>query len=90
MNLTTQVTVDFLSKIPIKQISESQQQSIIKLVDKILSLNKRLNEIGDKKTDEKARIEEEIKKTDKEIDELVYRLYELTPEEIRIVEDSLK
>ncbi|MGH7884270.1 MAG: TaqI-like C-terminal specificity domain-containing protein, partial [Thermodesulfobacteriota bacterium] len=33
-------------------------------------------------------IKAEINKTDKEIDQMVYELYELTPEEIRIVEGS--
>jgi type II restriction/modification system DNA methylase subunit YeeA len=47
-------------------------------------------EIGDKKTDERARIEEEIRKTDAEIDSLVYRIYGLTDEEIKVVEASLK
>ncbi len=78
----------FSKQVPIKQIPESQQQSIIKLVDKMLSLNKRLNEIGDKKTDERAKIEEEIKKTDTEIDRLVYNLYGLTEDEIKIVEEK--
>ena len=56
----------------------------------MLSLNKRLNELGDKQTDERARLEEEIKKTDKEIDELVYKLYGITEKEKNIIEDSLK
>jgi len=77
-------------ELPIKIISESQQRPIVNLVDKMLSLNKRLNEIGDKKTDERQRIEEEIKKTDAEIDELVYRLYGITEEEKKIIEESLK
>ena len=55
-----------------------------------ISLFKHLNEIGDKKTDEEVRIEEEIKKTDNKIDGLVYELYELTDEEIKIVEGRLK
>lgn len=79
-----------VKNLPIKQIPESQQETIIKLVDKMLSLNKRLNEFGDKKTDERARIEEEIKKTDKEIDELVYKLYGITEEEKEIIAGSLK
>ena len=33
-------------------------------------------------------LETEIEKTDKEIDDLVYKLYGLTEEEIRIVEDG--
>ena len=53
--------------IPIKHISETQQKPIIQLVDTMLSLNKHLNEIRDKKTDERVRIEEEIKKTNKKL-----------------------
>jgi len=79
-----------LRQLPIKQVTLSEQQIIIKLVDKMLTLNKRLNDIGDKKTDEKARIEEEIKKTDNEIDEEVYKLYGITAEEKKIIEESLK
>ena len=56
----------------------------------MLSLHKRLNEIGDKQTTEKEKIETEIKKTDNEIDELVYKLYGITDEEKKIIEDSLK
>ena len=37
--------------------------------------SKRLSEFGDKKTSESAKLEEEINKTDSEIDELVYQLY---------------
>ena len=79
-----------LRQLPIRQISLSDQQPLISLVDKMLFLNKRLSEIGDKKTDERARIEEEIRKTDAEIDSLVYRIYGLTDEEIKVVEASLK
>ena len=80
----------YMNKLPIKVGNSVEQQSIINLVDKILSLNKRLIELGDKKTDERARIEEEIKKTDKEIDELVYRLYGITEEEKKIIEGEVK
>lgn len=79
-----------IGQLPIKNTLESQQQPIIKLVDKMLSLNNRINEIGNKKTDERAKIEEEIKKTDNEIDELVYKIYGITEEEKKIIEDSLK
>lgn len=68
----------------------NEQQPLIKLVDKMLSLNKRLNEIADKKTDERSRIEQEIKKTDTQIDALVYQIYALTPAEQKIIEGSLK
>jgi len=81
---------DDWKKIPIKDIPFLEQDKFIILIDKMLSLNKRLNEIGDKKTDERAKIKEEIKKTDNEIDELVYKIYGITDEEKKIIEDSLK
>ena len=79
----------YIDLLPIKVILEPQQQPLIKLVDKMLSLNKRLNELKDKPTDEKAKIEAEIKKTDQEIDELVYKLYGITEAEKKIIEESL-
>ena len=78
-----------IAKFPIK-LNNIKQKEIIKLVDKMLSLNKRLNEIGEKKTDERAEIEEEIKHTDNEIDELVYKIYGITDKEKKIIEESLK
>lgn len=77
-----------ITKLPIK-ITE-QQQEIVQLVDKMLSLNKRLNEIKDKTTDEKARLEKEIQKLDDEIDQEVYKIYGITKEEQKIIEESLK
>ena len=78
----------YVKKVRIKPAPDSEMQSIVRLVDKMLSLNKRLSEIGDKKTSESARIEADAKKTDAEIDDLVYRVYGLTKDEIRIVEES--
>ena len=89
MNLTTQVTIDFLSTIPIKTILEAQQKPIADSVDRILSLNKRLNELGDKMTDERKVLEDEITKTDEQIDELIYKIYGISEDEKRIIEDSL-
>jgi len=80
---------EFLEQLPIKIVQKSKQQTIIETVDKMLALNKHLVEISDKKTDERARIEEEIKKIDNEIDELVYKIYNITAEEKKIIEDSL-
>jgi len=79
---------DFL-RLPIKKIKQEKRNDLTKLVDEILSLNIHLSNFGDKKTSDTAKIEEEIKKTDAKIDELVYELYGLTGEEIRIVENSL-
>jgi len=80
----------YVELFPITSVNKIYEEKMNKLVDEMLLLNKRLNEIGDKKTDERARIEDEIKKTDGEIDQLVYKLYGLTKEEIDIVKESLK
>ncbi len=85
-----QVKLNKIKQLPIKIISEPQQQPLINLVDRMLSLNKRLHELKDKSTDEKAKIEAEIKKTDKEIDELVYKLYGITEEEKKLIKDAIK
>lgn len=54
----------------------------------MLLLNKRLNHIGDKMTDERVQIENQIIETDKQIDDIVYRLYDITEAERRIIEGS--
>jgi hypothetical protein len=56
----------------------------------MLSLNKKLNELGDKITDETLRLNEEIEKTDKEIDDVVYKIYNITAKEQKIIENSLR
>jgi len=71
-------------------IKKELENKIINLADKMLSLNKKLQEIEDKNTLEKQKIEQEIKKTDNEIDELVYQLYGITKEEKKVIEESLK
>ena len=89
-NLFQKILIVNAKKFPMKIISLEKQQPIIKLVDKMLSLNKRLKEIKDKQTDEKSRLEKEIQKTDDEIDQEVYKLYGITKEEQKIIEESLK
>ncbi|WQV70146.1 class I SAM-dependent DNA methyltransferase [Helicobacter pylori] len=67
-----------LEKIPIPQITEKNQEladKIIALVDKILAL---------KEKDPKANTQ----RLEKEIDALVYQLYNLTDEEIKTIEDG--
>jgi len=57
---------------------------MVQLVDQMLSLNKQLAEV--KTGHEQTLLQRQIDATDKQIDKLVYELYELTPEEISIVE----
>ena len=83
-----QTTLAELRRLPV--LVSNNYQKLSNLCDKMLSLNKKLQEIGDKNTLEKQKIEEEIKKTDNEIDELVYQLYGITEEEKKIIEESLR
>jgi hypothetical protein len=59
---------------------------MVKLVEPMLSLHKQL--AAAKTPDDKTRIQRQIDTTDQQIDHLVYELYEITEEEIRIVEDD--
>lgn len=72
-----QVKLTFLRKIPIKIPTLNQESAIITLVNQILSA---------KKLDPKA----DTGFLEKQIDKLVYELYELTDEEVKIVEGERK
>jgi len=85
-----QITQSQISNLPMPEISDFIKEKLTSLVDKMLSLNKRLNEIGNKNTSETAKLKEEIKKTDDDINEEVYKLYGITKEEQKIIEESLK
>jgi len=55
-------------------------------VETMLALHKRL--AAARTPDERSQLEQQIAATDRLIDQLVYRLYGLTDEEIRIVEQQ--
>ncbi|MFZ2146016.1 MAG: TaqI-like C-terminal specificity domain-containing protein [Sedimentisphaerales bacterium] len=79
-----------LDAIPIHTIDfgssddKARHHQMVKLVDMMLDLHKKL--AAAKIPDEKTKIQRQINTTDKLIDNLVYQLYGLTKEEIRIVE----
>lgn len=81
----SELTVAFynsiLKAVPIPKISKSKQKPFIKLVDKILSITKEDDYLENEKKQEK------VKKLQEKIDKLVYDLYDLTDEEIKIVEE---
>lgn len=70
----------YIGKIPIYIASKSAQQPFITLVNQILAITKSADYLQN--PDKQAK----VKEYEKQIDELVYKLYELTPEEIAIVE----
>jgi adenine-specific DNA-methyltransferase len=69
-----------LSEIPIKKISKIDQKPFISIVDKILAITK--DEDYPYNPDKQA----QVKGYGHQIDQLVYELYGLTPEEIAVVE----
>ena len=64
---------------------KTTHDDLVALVDVMLDLNKK---VQGAKGSEKDQLQRQIERTDKEIDELVYELYGLTEDEIRIVEES--
>lgn len=73
-----------LSEIPIKKISEDEQKPFIEVVDKILELTRTEDYL------ENLKKQTQVKEYEKQIDQLVYKLYGLTAEEIKIVEEHSK
>ena len=86
------ISVGDLKKLPIRTIDFSDphdkagHDKIVKLVEQMLDLNKNLSDA--KVPQAKTVLQREIETTDRQIDQLVYELYGLTKEEIRIAEQS--
>ena len=80
----------YLQQLPIYQIAlmnkveKTKHERIVDLVNQILSFNRKLQLA--KTPHEKETLQRQIDATDKQIDQLVYQLYGLTDEEIKIVE----
>jgi len=72
-NLFPQVRISSVENLPIKLVDMNVQNKIIKLVDKILNI---------KQTKENA----ETSDVEKQLDKIVYQIYDITSDEINIVE----
>ena len=83
----------YVSQLPIRTIDFSnpsdkqKHDSIVELVKTMLALHEQKGAATEQ--GERARLEREIAATDEQIDTLVYELYDLTDEEIAIVEESV-
>ena len=73
-----------LARIPIPSAGRDQQKGVVALVDQMLELHKRLH--AAKRETDRELYQRQIDGTDKEIDALVYELYWLSEDEIKIVE----
>jgi len=87
--LTMEFMYDYAKSFPIRIPDKKIEQKITELVDKMLILQRKLHE-GKMSGNELERIEGQVKNLDYEIDQEVYNLYEITKEEQKIIEESLK
>ena len=84
----------FLSQLPIRTIDfsdptdKARHDQMINLVEQMLTLHKKLAEA--KVPQAKTVLQRQIEVTDRQVDELVYKLYGLTKEDIEIVEKSMR
>lgn len=84
----------YLRQLPIHSIDFKNPDDVkmhdkmVSLVEQMLDLNKKLADT--KNPDEKTRLQRQITATDSQIDNLVYQLYNLTPDEIKLIEENVK
>ena len=90
--LTVNISKTFLEKIPLPLIDLNNKEDkemhdkIVNLVDNIIALNKKLS--AEKNPNSITIINRQINALDKQIDALVYKLYNLNDEEIKIIEGN--
>lgn len=88
--LTVNISKTFLEKIPLPLIDLNNKEDkevndkIVTLVDNIIALNKNLS--VEKNPNSITMLNRQINAVDKQIDSLVYKLYNLSDEEIKIIE----
>ena len=69
-----------VDRLPVTIISHKDQKPLSDLVNKILAITKSADYLQNEAKQKK------VKEYEHQIDEMVYKLYNLTPEEIKIVE----
>ncbi len=88
-----QLIFKYLGRIPIRTIDPSnpsdkqKHDSMVERVETMLALHEQKGAATEQ--GERARLEREIAATDEQIDTLVYELYDLTDEEIAMVEEAV-
>lgn len=87
-SLTVNISTGLLEQLPIAKIEsgidEKNKNKIIKLVNKILDITKLSDYLVNSEK------QANVKEYEYQIDQIVYKLYNLTPEEIKVVESSIK
>jgi hypothetical protein len=92
--LADDMNQSYLEKLPIRTVNFSDLtdkkrcDKIVALVDQMLDFHKQLKTA--KAPDDKTRLQRQIDAMDKEIDQLVYELYRLNNDEIKIIEETTR
>ncbi len=81
---STRYDEEYVARIPCPDFYKVNQQPFISLVDEILSITKDEDYLNNPEKQAK------VKEYEHEIDNLVYKLYDLTPAEIEIIEGNIK
>lgn len=82
----------YIEQLPIRPITfaapadRARHDRMVALVESMLALHRQL--AAAKTAHEQTALQRQIEATDRQIDRLVYELYDLTEEEIKIVEDA--
>lgn len=82
-----QFKVKELALFPIPQAKKGDKSSLARMAKQMLDLNKQLQSTPEN-INKWQKLKEEIEQLDRKIDEEVYRLYGLTEEEIKVVEET--
>jgi len=89
--LSDDINQSYLERIPVRVVKfddpedKARHDKMVELVERMLDLHKKLNAAN--VPGDKTQMQRRIDATDREIDKLVYQLYGLTDEEIKIVEE---
>jgi len=84
----------YIERLPVRTINfsdptdKSRHDRVVELAEQMLSLHKRLANARIPR--DKTILQQQIDATDRQIDRLVYELYELTEEEIKMVEGKVQ
>lgn len=77
-----------LDRMPMLEASEEEKVKLAKLADQMMMLHSQIERRMDES--QQTAFKRQIDATDRQIDQLVYKLYKLTNEETRLIEESLK
>ena len=90
MKLTTQITIETLSRLPLRRIERTALDLIAKQASMLSHLASEIIKSGPPKTDRRRVLEAEFRAADARMDDIVFRAYELSPDEAALVAGEVR